>query len=805
MLRASIRARMAGLESGRTCRIEVGMERELRILNIEDSKPDGDLLLHHLLRAGYQVIFERVETPADMRAALEERQPDVILCACTMPHFSAAAALAILRETGLDVPFILISGIVGEERAVQAMLAGAHDYLMKDNLARLVPALERELHEAENRRGRRVAEAALKASEAELRAVFAAMTGEIFLVDADGRYARIVPTKPTRLGDSSTERIGKTLDRFFPIDKADFFIKEVRCALQERKMHRVKYALTIDGKELWFEGSVSPMTEESAIWVARDITERKLRDAEQTWLSDELRGQRERLRNIVASVPGVVWEAWGQPDAATQRIDFVSDYVETMLGYSVEEWLSTPNFWLSIVHPDDRERTAQAAAAHFLSEKSSNTRQFRWVAKDGRVVWVESTSAAIRDNEGRPVGLRGVTIDIGERKRAEEALCKSEERLRQSQKLEAVGRLAGGVAHDFNNLLTVIDGYSALAAEQLKEADPLRLYIDEIRHAGERGASLARQLLAFSRKQVVQPKVVDLNSVVSEMEKMLRRLIGEDIKLRTILRPDVGYIKADPGQIEQVLMNLAVNARDAMPDGGRLTIETANVVLDQPSTTQHVALAPAPSTMLAVSDTGIGMDKETQAHIFEPFFTTKEPGRGTGLGLFTVYGIVNQSGGKIWVYSEPDRGTAFKIYFPQVEEGAQACEPIAESAKSLRGSETILLAEDDELVRSLVREVLKSLGYQVLEAPNGGAALLICERHQRPIHLLLTDIVMPEIGGRELANRLLALHPEMRVLYVSGYTGDGAGHHGIPVSETMFLPKPFTPNTLARKLREVLD
>jgi PAS domain S-box-containing protein len=380
-----------------------------------------------------------------------------------------------------------------------------------------------------------------------------------------------------------------------------------------------------------------------------------------------------------------------------------------------------------------------------------------------------------------------------------------EEQLRQSQKMEAVGQLAGGIAHDFNNLLTAINGYSELTMMQLKAEDPLRHNIEEIKKAGDRAASLTRQLLAFSRKQVLQPKVIDLNLLVEEIEKMLRRLIGEDIDLQTLLDTELGSIKADPGQIEQVIMNLVVNARDAMPQGGKLIIETGNVFLDEEFVRQHIATHSGHYVMLAVSDTGIGMNEQTQARIFEPFFTTKEVGKGTGLGLSTVYGIVKQSGGNIWVYSEVGQGTTFKVYLPRIDEGAEEYRRNTEEEDALQGIETVLLAEDEEMVRKLSRQVLEMYGYQVLEAANGGAALLICERYQGKIDLMLTDVIMPEMSGRELADRLNHLRPDMKVLFMSGYTGDAIVDRGILGEDENFIQKPFTPNALAQKVREVLD
>jgi signal transduction histidine kinase/CheY-like chemotaxis protein len=392
-----------------------------------------------------------------------------------------------------------------------------------------------------------------------------------------------------------------------------------------------------------------------------------------------------------------------------------------------------------------------------------------------------------------------------ETQRAYDELAHTQDQLTQASKMEAVGRLAGGVAHDFNNLLTVMMGRTDLLLENMDHGDPRRPAIELIQKTTSRAADLTRQLLAFSRKQVLRPAVLDLNAAVANVSEMLRRLIGEDITLVTALAPALGQVKADPGQIEQVIMNLAVNARDAMPHGGRLTLETANVELDAGYARKHLGARPGPHVMLALSDTGVGMDAATQARIFEPFFTTKGPDKGTGLGLATVYGIVKQSDGNIWVYSEPGRGTTFKIYLPRVEEAALPAPSIATSGRPPRGMETILLVEDEEAVRDLARDVLRTRGYTVVEASDASEALRICERHPGAIEMVLTDVVMPGMTGRDLADRLALLRPAIKVLYMSGYTDNAVIHHGVLDAGTVFLQKPFTPAVLAHKVREVLD
>jgi PAS domain S-box-containing protein len=415
---------------------------------------------------------------------------------------------------------------------------------------------------------------------------------------------------------------------------------------------------------------------------------------------------------------------------------------------------------------------------------------------DGRQVCAD-VSASVVPLRGQPLVL-AIARDVTERNRLER-------QFQQAQKMEAIGQLAGGVAHDFNNLLTVILGYGEVLLETLPADDPRRQDVEEIRKAGQSAASLTRQLLAFSRKQILEPVVLDLNAVLANMDRMMGRLIGEDIELIIRLEPELGRAKADAGQLEQILVNLAVNARDAMPEGGTLTIETGNVELDEPYVRTHPGAASGRHIVLAVSDTGHGMDERTQSHLFEPFFTTKEKGKGTGLGLATVYGIVKQSGGSISVNSELEHGTSFKIYFPRVEGVAVPLGAARASRQLPAGTETILLAEDAGGLRKLARRILERYGYTVLEASNGDEALQVCERHHGAIHLLLTDVVMPGISGRALADRMASLYPAMKVLYTSGYTDDAIVQRGVLCAGTAFLQKPYASDALARKVRDVLD
>jgi len=505
---------------------------------------------------------------------------------------------------------------------------------------------------------------------------------------------------------------------------------------------------------------------------------------------ETLRESEEKHRLLVNNATDAIFVA------QDEVIKFPNPRTEELVGYSAEE-LATIRF-TDLIHPEDTDKVRDRYRRRLKGESLPTTYSFRIINRAGEELWTQLNTVVITWG-GRPATLNFLRDITPQRK--------LEAQLQQSQKMEAIGILAGGVAHDFNNILTTIIGNASLALMNVSKDDTLREEIEEIKIAGERAASLTRQLLAFSRKQIIHPKILDLNELLTDIEKMLGRLIGEDIELLTIPGPALWQVEADPGQMEQVIMNLAINARDAMPKGGKLTVETANVDLDRNYFRKHGIEKEQPGTyvMLAVSDTGIGMDKETQEHIFEPFFTTKEIGKGTGLGLSTVYGIVKQNNGFIWVYSEPGQGSTFKIYLPKAKGDVEEEEKERTSVSELGGSETVLIVEDDDSLRKLAQRTLQQHGYRVLEAENGEDALRISKEHEGPIDLLITDVVMPKMGGKEVAERLQPLYPQMKVIYMSGYTDDAIVQHGVLGPGLNFLEKPFTPEGLARKVREILN
>ncbi len=619
------------------------------------------------------------------------------------------------------------------------------------------------------------------------------------LLTLDGSWIRVNPALCQIVGYSEQELLATNFQSITHSEDlgtdlnyvSQMLSREIRSyQMEKRYFHKAGHivwvflsvSLVFDrkGKPLFFFGQI------------QDITGRKRTE-------ETLHEYDERMRFSLEAANVGCWE-W---DILTGRVWWSSN-MEQVHGQASGSFGSTFEGFLNGVSPDDRERVLKTIKES-INGNGKFSVEYRQLRPDRDAGWMEGIGQVIYDDSRRPLRMMGICMNVTESKRAEEKLRQGENQLRQVQKMEAVGRLAGGVAHDFNNLLSVIIGYSELSLAQLAPEAELYKAVAQIKKAGERAASLTRQLLAFSRQQVLEPQILNLNTVVADVTKMLRRMIGEDINLGNVLLPALGHVKADRSQIEQVLMNLAVNARDAMPQGGQLTIETTNVELDETSARLYAPAQPGQYVMLAVTDTGCGMDDETQAHIFEPFFTTKELGKGTGLGLATVYGIVKQSGGYIWVSSEPGRGSTFKIYLPTVDEPIGTGWRSELPVKAAQGTETVLVVEDDEPLRMFICECLERQGYRVLATGSPAEAVETAEHHKGEIHLMLSDVVMPGMSGRELAEQLAPRWPEMKVLYASGYNDDVIVHYGVLESGLAFLQKPFTPVALAQKVREILN
>ncbi len=615
-------------------------------------------------------------------------------------------------------------------------------------------------------------------------------TDAVFVKDLLGRYLMMNSAGARFLGRSIEEIVGKDANQLFSPECGRQIMERDRAVLQAGETSTYEEVAVSGGVSRTYLSNKGPFRDATGrvvglLGISRDITHRKRAE-------EEIHRSEQRLRIHVEHTPLAVieWDlkfrvvAW---NAAAERI----------FGFSREEAMGQHGSFITAAA--FRQRVGRAwkdlldqKGATYSAASNDNT------TKDGRTISCEWYNTPLVGESGRVFGVASLVQDVTER-------VALEEKLRHSQKMEAVGRLAGGVAHDFNNILTVILGYSQILADGVPAASRLMGATVQIRTAAERAEEITRQLLAFSRKQVLQPRVIDLNDIMMNLDTMLRRLIGDDVGIVSMPCHNLGKVKADPGQIEQVIMNLAVNARDAMPRGGTLTLETGNTELDEAYAREHPPLQPGRYVMLAVSDTGTGMDADTQAHIFEPFFTTKEVGKGTGLGLSTVYGIVKQSGGYIWVYSEPDRGTTFKIFFPQVDQAAEAVRAERRPGGIQRGTETILLVEDNEQVRQLTSSVLADSGYNVLPVASPEEGLALCRANRPDIQLLVTDVILPGMNGPQLAEQVKQIFPRTRVLYVSGYTANAIVHYGVLDPGLWFLAKPFSLSELVAKVREVLD
>lgn len=885
------------------------MLKPLKVLIIEDVPDDAELIVLELRRGGFDPAWVRVETEQEFRRAMGERDWDVILSDYNLPNFCATQALEIVKEMERDTPFIIVSGMIDDESAVVAMRSGVLDYVLKDHLSRLSPAVERELREAVNRRALQQAESSVerlaaivqssddsilsktldgiitswnlgaekmygwkaeevigkpitflvapdrrdeltsinhrvkegellryfetvglhksgrrfdvsvslspihdsegrligtssigrditeqKRASAEIRrttdllnAVMDGTPDAVFVKDLRGRYLLFNQAASRFVGKPVEEVLGRDDTELFGAEDARLVMERDREVMETGRTTTKEEVLTSAGATRTFLATKAPYFDGNGniigvIGISRDITKMKQADEE----------LRIRDRAIQAVTQGILIT---DPDQFDNPIIFASPGFERMTGYSAEEVVGRNCRFLQGEGTDPVAIEKVREAIHNRNPCTIEMLNYR---KDGSPFWNELSISPVFDPNGRLTHFVGVQTNVTDRRNLEEEF-------RQSQRMEAIGHLAGGVAHDFNNLLAIIIGYSSMLDDMTPEESPAAEFIEEILKAGERSMSLTRQLLAFSRKQVISPKVLDLNEVVRNTEKMLRRLIGEDVVFETRLQEDLMSVKADPGQIEQILMNLAVNARDAMPQGGILTIDTENHILEDLDSSPLSEIQPGAYVALRITDTGVGMTEEVRRRLFEPFFTTKGAGKGTGLGLSVVHGIVKQHQGHIEVKSETYKGTSFQILIPASQEGPARGLTGKQMEMLPRGSETLLLVEDESTLRAMTKRVLSGCGYTVFEAGNGEEALELSHRIKGGIDLLLTDVVMPGMGGRLLAERLREECPSLKVLYLSGYTDDAVVRHGVMQEQVNFLQKPFTPSSLAKKVREVLS
>jgi PAS domain S-box-containing protein len=759
---------------------------------LEDVPMDAELLEYELRRSGLVFDARVVDTRESFVAALNDFAPDLILSDYSLPRFDGMTALAIARQRLPHTPFLIVTGSVNEETAVRCMQAGATDYLLKGNLARIGPAIAAALERERARSERAEAEAALRRSEANLRAIFNSSPAAVVLISPAGVvHALNRPAREwsARLLGAPLE-VGDLLAAALPETARSVWRELLTRALAGETLTGEHHVRDRDGIDRWFEAAHAPVVDDAGQVIGVCLSVASIDARKQAELA--LRESEARYRDLFDNASDLVFTA--APDG---RLLYVNQAWRDTLGYADSE-IGTLGV-SELQHPESPTDYLKVHERVLSGERVERV-EVMVRTKAGAAILLEgNTSCLFQD--GRPVAVRGIYRDITERRRVED-------QLRRAERLQAAGRLAGGVAHEVNNMMTGVIGFSEFLLRSLSPADHRRREVEEIQKAANRAANVTRQLLAFTRQQFLRPEILDLNLVIAELAGMMRRSLGEDTQVVLKPQPAPARVRADRSQVEQVLINLVLNARDAMSRAGRVLIETADVQLDSVYAGRHpgIAIPTGSYVMLAVSDTGCGMDAETQARIFEPFFTTKPVGQGTGLGLSTVYGIVKQSSGYIWVYSEPGVGSTFKIYLPRAvpsADGWVAHDVVPSAASS--GSETVLVAEDEEMVRGLTSRVLREYGYTVLEARDGTEALEIIRARSTPVHLVVSDVVMPDMGGRELGHALSQLEVPVPLLYVSGYTGEDIIQRGLLNPGAPFLQKPFSPAGLASKVRELLD
>ena len=758
--------------------------RPLHVLLVEDSPADAALIVATLKRAGYPVQFDVVAGSEGFQERLRAETYDVVLCDHNLITWMGMDALGLLQAWGRDIPFVVVTATLGDEAAVEYIKHGAADYVLKHRLERLPIVVGQVLRDKAHRDEERSLQEAILCAKRDWELTFDTVPDPIFMLDGDCRVRRANRAASELVGLPFSELVGRACAEIVgPLSRP---IPD--CPHQDLFAATEPGGVRTSPQGQVFESSCAPVrdatgTLRGCVHVLRDVSE--WQRAEQA-----IRESERKYRELIEHTSYGVFRS-----TQDGRFLEVNPALVKILGYASKEEVLALNAATDVYrNPPDRLAVLQDYALGSGFRRGD----LEWKRKDGSIASLRTSGREVRDGGGNAQYYEVMVEDVTQQRALED-------QLRQAQKMEAVGRLAGGVAHDFNNLVAVIMGNADLLLDLLPAGEKTTQRVSDIKAAAKRAAELTQRLLAFSRKQVLEPRVIDLNSVIRDTGKLLVRLLGEDITVVTRLEPHLGAVKADPAQIEQAFMNLVINARDAMPGGGTLTIESGNVELDEMYCRGHDAVVPGPYVMLAVSDTGTGMDEETKARVFEPFFTTKELGRGTGLGLAMVYGFVRQSGGAIWVYSEPGQGATFKIYLPRVEAREPRFAPDTREAGCPGGTETILIVEDEAALLQLNAEVLRSVGYRVLCAANGSEALNVAALHPGRIDLLLTDVVMPDLSGHEVAQRMREIRPGIPALYTSGYTRDDILRRGVMDDAVGFLQKPFTRETLTGKVRAVLD
>ncbi|HEY4684269.1 MAG TPA: response regulator [Candidatus Acidoferrales bacterium] len=761
------------------------LRRPLRLLIVEDSAADAELMVAALKRAGYLVTFDVVDSPVLFEQRLAQADYDVILSDHNLTAWAGTGALELRQRSGKDVPFVVVTGALGDEAAVEYLKRGAADYVLKQRLERLPVAVDHALRDKAHRQEAARLQETIHRGKKEWELTFDTVPDPIFLLDEECRIKRANRAAAQVLGLEFSQLIGKLWYEALhglgdprpdcPHERMLATGKQERYDIEEPRLGRI------------FEVTTTPISDpggvlRGSVHVMRDITEPKRAE-------EALRESEARYRKLVENAVYGIYHS-----KVDGKFLDINPALVAMLGYESEAELLAVNPTTDLYQdPGQRGRLVEE---HRQTGRLEGL-EVEWKRKDGKPITVRLSGRGVQNEQGALAYFEVIVEDVSERRALEK-------QLRQAQKFEAIGQLAGGIAHDFNNVIGAMMGWADLGLQEAPAESRLQTHFQKIREQAERAAALTRQLLAFARRQVLEPRNINLNHTVAGVVSLLEKVLGEQIEVKTALSPDLEAARADPTHIEQVLMNLCVNARDAMPRGGRLLIETRNVEFDEKYCRRYVYARPGRYVLLSVSDTGVGMDAATIERIFEPFFTTKEMGKGTGLGLAVVYGNVKQHGGFINVYSEPGQGTTFRVYLPVGNEVAEEREKTA--TEPVRGgTETILVAEDHEGLRDMARKMLERLGYQVVLAGDGEEAVRMFEEHRDRIALVILDVVLPKLSGPEAYARMCALKPDVSVVFATGYTAEAAQLNSMLEKGAAVLQKPYSPDSLARKVRDILD